>query len=311
MRIFLLTFFFSLMQCSSLLAFYNKMTFIDSCMPFPESRFITLQNVRIHCRVWEAQGNAKGNILFIHGFSGSTFSWRKNTDVLAANGYNVVALDLPPYGFSDKPAKYNYSVTANAALVWKVLEELYPDQKEWILIGHSMGGNTAFAANALYPEKVKAMICIDGGGLVSQNPKWITRIALKNPVTYITAELVGKLFFFKYKRIEKLLLSAYGQPPEREAIEGYLRGLKQKRTAGKIMAAAASKEIFKPTDERLPSKLLFIWGEKDNWLPLKGGLGLRNKYPLSELYIVKEAGHCPMETHSTEVNQKIIEFLGD
>ncbi|MBX7240461.1 MAG: alpha/beta hydrolase [Bacteroidia bacterium] len=305
-------------QCFCLLIFYfiqysmiafPSDTLKNDTLPFPESRFINAENIRTHCRVWLAQGEEKGNILFIHGFSGSTFSWRKNATALAEEGYNVIALDLPPFGFSEKPSKHNYSVSANAVLIWKVLEILFPDKKEWIFAGHSMGANTAFAANALHPERVKALICIDGGGIMTRNPKWFSRVLLKNPITFYTAELAGRLYFFKYKKIEKLLLSAYGQPPDKDAVEGYLRGLNQKGTAGRIMYASASREIFVPTDKDLPSKLLFIWGEKDQWIPVKSGYALHERYPQSELLIIKDAGHCPMETHPNEVNDKIREFL--
>ncbi|MEO1646268.1 MAG: hypothetical protein AAFR67_13840, partial [Chloroflexota bacterium] len=37
-------------------------------------------------------------VVMIHGFGGSTFTWRDNIGVIADAGYYAVALDLPPFG---------------------------------------------------------------------------------------------------------------------------------------------------------------------------------------------------------------------
>ncbi len=44
---------------------------------FPNSKIDKIQDVLVHYRVFEPTIPKKGNILMIHGFSGSTFSWRK------------------------------------------------------------------------------------------------------------------------------------------------------------------------------------------------------------------------------------------
>ena len=52
--------------------------------PYPNSHFIVIDSVRIHYRSWnEDPAHARGNVLLIHGFCGSTFCYRENTALLA------------------------------------------------------------------------------------------------------------------------------------------------------------------------------------------------------------------------------------
>ena len=41
-------------------------------------------------------------VVFIHGFGAWSQTWKKTTFLLAANGFHTIALDVPPFGFSDK-----------------------------------------------------------------------------------------------------------------------------------------------------------------------------------------------------------------
>jgi len=63
-------------------------------------------------------------LLVVHGFPESSFSFNKVLDALSAHFARVVLVDLPGYGFSDKPAHLTYSIfeQADALLsVWRTL----------------------------------------------------------------------------------------------------------------------------------------------------------------------------------------------
>ncbi|MFW5757703.1 MAG: alpha/beta fold hydrolase, partial [Bacteroidota bacterium] len=85
---------------------------------FNNSNFAKTDNVSLHYRLWTTdEAGPKGKILLIHGFGGSTFSWEKIAPVLSNNGYFVVAVDVPPFGFSQKRSNLNGSIGARAELV--------------------------------------------------------------------------------------------------------------------------------------------------------------------------------------------------
>ena len=54
-------------------------------------------------------------LLLIHGFPTSSWDWHKTWDQLIKR-YNVYAVDMIGFGYSDKPRNYPYSITDQARL---------------------------------------------------------------------------------------------------------------------------------------------------------------------------------------------------
>ena len=98
--------------------------------------FLDIDSLRIHY-VEAGQGPP---VVLIHGWNASTFSFRYTIPELARH-HRVVALDLKGYGYSGRPAKGDYSLTAQAELVRRLMDRL--DIHRADVIGHSMGGAVA------------------------------------------------------------------------------------------------------------------------------------------------------------------------
>ena len=45
-------------------------------------------------------------VVLFHGTAAWSELWWRTSDALAASGFHVIALDLPPFGFSDRPGTY-------------------------------------------------------------------------------------------------------------------------------------------------------------------------------------------------------------
>ena len=91
--------------------------------PFINSHKTTVDSVMLHYRVWITKVKpSKGKVLFIHGFTGSTFSFRKNYDSLVNAGYNILAVDLPAFGYSDRGTWINHSQSSRAVMIWKLID---------------------------------------------------------------------------------------------------------------------------------------------------------------------------------------------
>lgn len=288
--------------------------------PFPESQFVDIEGVNIHFRTWKTLENPiKGHILMIHGFCGSTFCWRKNIENLTENGYSVTAIDLPPFGYSDKKRGINHSISAQAHLMGNFLDymnalnvqENAADTSKWTLVGHSMGGGVIAAMAAMRPNEIKSLIFVDAAIMSSDknNVSGVTRWLLGTNYMYKIGEFAGKYFFFNEKKIEKLLVSAYGTKPDKEAVKGYLEGMNKKGTAGGIFEMSASKELYPYNIEKINVPSLLIWGDKDTWVPLKNGEIFKSRLKNARLEIIKGAAHCGMETHSDIFNTFVLNFL--
>src|ERR671910_2446336 len=72
----------------------------------------------------------------------------------------LVGVDLRGRGDSDKPES-GYSLEAHAADVVRVLDHL--GLQSAVLAGHSMGGFVALKSALTFPERVRAIVLLDGG----------------------------------------------------------------------------------------------------------------------------------------------------
>ena len=65
----------------------------------------------------QEKGPADGvPVVLFHGTAAWSELWRHTIDALAAGGFRVIALDLPPFGFSDRPG--NYTRRDQAGVGW-------------------------------------------------------------------------------------------------------------------------------------------------------------------------------------------------
>src|ERR1700752_329123 len=98
-------------------------------------------------------------ILMLHGGGQNRFSWKNTGQILADEGFHVVALDSRGHGDSDRSPNATYTVDALCADTLQVLDQI---GRPVILIGASMGGMTGIlVADAAGPEKVTKLVLVD------------------------------------------------------------------------------------------------------------------------------------------------------
>lgn len=88
-------------------------------------------------------------VVLLHGWCGSSWSWRKLAPLLA-DSFTVLVPDLRGYGDSDKP-EGGYDAEAEAADVLGLLDHLGIGQAH--LVGHDMGAPVALALSGLHPGR--------------------------------------------------------------------------------------------------------------------------------------------------------------
>ena len=99
-------------------------------------RFVPAADVEIFI---QESGPADGDILvFIHGTGAWGEIFRETMIPLNEAGYRTVTLDLPPFGFSDRPIENNYDRDEQARRILGVIDSLERDRVT--LVGHSFGG---------------------------------------------------------------------------------------------------------------------------------------------------------------------------
>jgi len=109
---------------------------------------------------WNAGSDSpRPSILLLHGGGQNRFSWKNTGQILADEGFHVVALDSRGHGDSDRSPDATYTVDALCADTLAVLEQI---GRPVILIGASMGGMTGMlVADVAGPEKVTKLVLVD------------------------------------------------------------------------------------------------------------------------------------------------------
>jgi pimeloyl-ACP methyl ester carboxylesterase len=102
---------------------------------------------------------SRPTILMLHGGGQNRFSWKNTGQVLADEGFHVVALDSRGHGDSDRAPDADYDVETLTADVLQVLDSI---GRPVILIGASMGGLTGIlVADQAGPDRVTRLVLVD------------------------------------------------------------------------------------------------------------------------------------------------------
>jgi len=104
-------------------------------------------------------GVGRPTVLMLHGGGQNRFSWKNTGQVLADEGFHVVALDSRGHGDSDRAPDADYDVETLTDDVMQVLDAI---GRPVMLIGASMGGLTGIlVADRAGPDRVTRLMLVD------------------------------------------------------------------------------------------------------------------------------------------------------
>lgn len=284
--------------------------------PFPESKYFIFGNKKfLHFREFIPSKKIKGNVLLIHGFAGSTYSFRKNINLFLELDYLVLALDLPNFGYSMRVKDWNHSNEFRASLIWKFIN-YYESQKnlenkKWIILGHSMGGVVATYMAQLFQEKTEKLILVSPA--LGQEPNSFFRSITYLPfLETLTKNWIQRTLGDKEK-FGKILQSAYGiQPffPLEEDIEGYRKPLLLNQSFEYIFDLVQNSKNQNPLVlQKILVPVIIFHGLNDTWIPINSVIKQFSLFPNSKVLTYSNVGHCPLETNANELNQDIKNVL--
>jgi pimeloyl-ACP methyl ester carboxylesterase len=115
------------------------------------------EGARLHYLEWEADGDQRLPVLFLHGLSSNARFWERVAGRLS--GRRMLALDQRSHGLSDRPPSgYTHDVLiADAAAL---LERSGVDRA--VVAGHSWGAAIALELAAARRDRVAGLVFIDG-----------------------------------------------------------------------------------------------------------------------------------------------------
>jgi pimeloyl-ACP methyl ester carboxylesterase len=264
-----------------------------------DSRFIQVKDHTIHY-IQAGQGKP---LVLVHGFAGSTYTWRYLIPLLSQH-YTVYALDLLGFGLSDKPLDADYNMSQQGQLVIDFIDAM--KLPPVALVGHSMGGVIVSCAAVQAPQKIDRLIIMDAGFYHGGPPAFTKHLFFPFDV------LMARSFYTKGTRSKSLLNSYYNKALiTDELIENYLKPARTPHASDALarMMTKASGESYDGISSRISIPTLLIWARNDAPIPLSDGERLQREIKESKLVVVDKSGHMIQEEQPQQVAAAIESFL--
>lgn len=264
----------------------------------PYARTVHLPKSGLTLHIYDAGNPSAFPMLLIHGLGDEADTWRHLIPSLSAN-HRVIALDLPGFGRSDKPARA-YTVPFFQDVIIELLDTLTIPRV--MLVGHSLGAIIAHSIALNHPARVNRLILIGGALLAS-----VQKI---DPVTLLF--LIPGLGEWLYNRLRRDPQAAYrtlepyysrfDQLPEADRqflfqrVNERVWSDRQRRA---FLSTFRNLARWIPGQQRnLPAQLvnlnvptLALWGENDRINSIENGKALAKLQPTARLVVIPGAGH--------------------
>ena len=262
----------------------------------------------------QEHGPANGiPVVLFHGTAAWSELWRHTIAPLAAAGFHVIALDLPPFGFSDRPG--GYTRQDQAARVNDVLIHLKAAPA--IIVGHSFGAGAATELVMRYPDRARALVLVDAAlGLTAApsdapwiiQPKWIREVlvslTITNPVA--TQALLEFLIAKKERALPEFVAILQRPTTQRDSTPDIADWLHYFLGADRN-AVSADRDAYART--KLPTAVL--WGNQDTITPIDQAADLLTLLPQASLTVLPGLGHIPQIEDPALFNDALLKSLGN
>ena len=134
----------------------------------PSGQWLKSGDLNMHYLDWGGYGEP---VVVLHG-AASSCHWYDLVIPHMGDGNRVIALDQRGHGKTDQPST-GYDWRTLAGDVVGALDQLGIQQAA--VVGHSWGVSTALSVTTMHPDRVKALVMVDGGfggGLRSADMTW-------------------------------------------------------------------------------------------------------------------------------------------
>ena len=243
-------------------------------------------------------------VVLVHGYGSSLDIWERVAARLSKK-HRVISVDLKGFGFTGRPSG-DYSPSAQAAMVWKLLDQLAV--KDVAIVGHSWGSSVVMAMALAKPSRVRRIALYSAYVYEAQVPSFF-RWARKAGV----GEVLFRLFY-KERIEDRVMLAYYDKRWITQArIDRIQREMKRPGTVAGALAAARGQRYSHVEKRyrtvRVPA--LLLWGENDRVTPLGFGRRLASDLPDSRLVTYPRCGHLPMVEAFSQTTRDLAGFLAE
>ena len=247
--------------------------------------FVSVDGTRVAYRRWGTSGSP---IVLVGGFVEPSWVWEKVGPLLGRH-HRVVALDLPPFGYTLRRGPY--TLARWVELVQAVSTRLGLPRP--LVVGHSLGAAVAVDDALVHPRGVSGIVLLDGDALPVGGPHWLAYFALDPFYTSVFRIVTGSDWI-----VGRALHGALGPNAPKQSHAQLQRWEKPFRVAG---TAAAFKQLLESGVPglsladlgRVHVPRVVVWGAEDSVDSVAAGRtsaeALRSRFVL-----IPGSGHLSM-----------------
>lgn len=134
----------------------------------------------------------KPTLVLIHGFPTASWDWYRLWDALAER-FHLIAPDMIGFGFSAKPANYDYRMMDQADLHDALLNRL--DIDCYHILAHDYGVTVAQELMARHPDKILSVGLLNGGLFPETHRARLIQKILNSPLGFLISRLMSEQKF--------------------------------------------------------------------------------------------------------------------
>lgn len=283
--------------------------------------FLTIEGEGVFLLEHAGSGDVDGRlarrlpVVLISGVGAWSGTWRDTLMAVGDAGHRAIAIDLPPFGFSEPPAAATYGRGDQAARIWGTLDAL--GIRDAVLVGHSFGGGPTLEAALQRPDRVRALVLVAGAiGLDSVGQRSAMASVVEVPgVAELLAASTATNPWVTRSVVHRMVADPAVVTDDRVALYQAFLGVQ-----GTTSAVADWMPSVLYTDPRSlsvqPDQLrafepptFLVWGDADDVTPLSQATELNGLFPRSQLTVLTGVGHLPHIEDVAAFHEALLPFL--
>lgn len=247
--------------------------------------YVTVDGTTVAYRRWGRSGTP---IVLVGGFVEPTWVWTKVGPLLGRR-HRVVALDLPPFGYTQRRGPYTLAH-------WVELVRAFASRlglQRPVVVGHSLGAAVAVDDALTDPRAVSGIVLLDGDALPVGGPHWLAHLVIDPFYTSVFRVVTGSDWI-----VGKALRGALGPrapKPTHADLAAWERPFRVSGTAQAFrqLFEAGIQGVTKADLQRVRVPSLVVWGADDSVDSLSAGRTTA-RIMRAPFVVIPGAGHLSM-----------------
>ena len=247
-----------------------------------------------------AEAGSGPPLILLHGLWGGLNEWEPIIDPLSKS-HRVIVMDFIGFHDSAKP-----DVQYHNALLSQFLTGFMTamDLDDVTLMGHAMGANTATYTAVHHPERLRALVLVDGAGY-------------RSPDRDLSKPLSEGMIRFRRVATGSSLASTRGlleRRVEDDTIvtddwveEAFALWINSARAIGDMMTDGG--DVTEEEMRQIDLPVLVVWGADDKVFSSDNAARLDTDIQRTEVHIIEGSGHLPQLEKTADFLEAVIPFL--